>query len=58
MRPYADAPRDYDHRLVELMHAERIACVRCNQVFEQDDRVSACPNSADGSHALVPRMDR
>ena len=55
MRPYADTPRDYDHRLVDLQHAEKIECVRCNQVFEQTDRVSKCPNAADGSHALIPR---
>lgn len=44
----------YDHLLVNLRHAERIACVRCEQTFKQSDRYTRCPNSADGGHALIP----
>jgi hypothetical protein len=48
------SPRKYDHLLVDLMHAERIRCVRCDQVFGQQDKVTSCPNALEGGHALVP----
>lgn len=52
--PMPLSPRDFAHTLVNLRFAERIACVRCGQEFDQHARVTDCPNATDGGHALVP----
>lgn len=46
--------KDYAYALVALQYAKAIQCVRCLQVFSQVDKVTKCPNSSNGSHALVP----
>lgn len=46
--------KDYDHLLVELRYARVIECVNCQQIFSQYDKVTNCPNSKNGTHALIP----
>ena len=40
--------------LIHLRFAEAFRCVQCEQVFERSDRVTSCPQSKDGNHAIVP----
>lgn len=47
----------WHHDLLDLVYADKIECVYCEQVFARDDKFTPCPNSSTGTHGLVPNKE-
>ena len=47
----------WHHDLLDLVYADKIECVHCEQVFDREDKLTPCPNSSTGTHGLVPNKE-